>query len=211
MLKKSPILFALAVFVLVVGWPITTVQAHCKKGSVHWTGHPHCDNEGGGPTNKARYDVTVSGDLSSGRTFVGRDGGGKNKPVHVGFQIIDLDLVNFFPEVFGGRGQECFGKAPVVGNTISLSIYEEKDGFAYVTHWFTGHEEDGITEITYLFEMFDGVFVGDWRPAQFDMTTVTFPIGVEWEMSINGNNENACTGTGYFTMDQTIDILNTTP
>ncbi len=85
MLKKSPILFALAVFVLAVGWPITPVQAHCVDSGPHSGNHPHCRNAGDGPTNKAKYDVTVSGDLSSG-TFVGRDGGGRSKPVLVQFQ-----------------------------------------------------------------------------------------------------------------------------
>ena len=56
MLKKSPILFALAVFVLAIGWPITPVQAHCK--GPHTGNHPHCLDPG------STYDVTMTGDLS---------------------------------------------------------------------------------------------------------------------------------------------------
>ncbi len=221
MLRKSPTLFALAVFVLALGWSITPVQARCTEFGPHSGNHPHCRNAGGGPTNKARYDVTVFDDLSTVDpitnlpiSYVGRDGGGKSKPVSVGFQVIDMGLVSFFYNKFDkfvdqGRGTKCFGNAPVVGNTISLSIYEEKDGSAYGTHWFTGHLEDGITEITYLLEMLNeegnGFEGAAWRPTNGMTTLATF---TSWEMSINGNNELACTGAGDFFVE--IEVENTT-
>ncbi len=109
---------------------------------------------------------------------------------------------------------KCFDEAPVFSNTIAITISQEKDGSAYLAYWFTGYGDDGETEIPYLFEMLDGVFDGDWRPAPAGMTTTAFftaDLESSWEMSINGKNESACTNTGDFTSMQTIEVLNTTP
>ncbi len=55
MQKKLTVLFAFAIFVLVLGWAITPVQAHCK--GKHLAYLPHCsDND---ETDVARYDVTI--------------------------------------------------------------------------------------------------------------------------------------------------------
>ncbi|MEE8115244.1 MAG: hypothetical protein V3T23_12935, partial [Nitrososphaerales archaeon] len=61
MQKKLTVLFAFAIFVLVVGWAITPAQAHCVKVGVHSGDHPHCNNDGAGPEGGGLYDVTVLG------------------------------------------------------------------------------------------------------------------------------------------------------
>ena len=206
MLKKSPILFALAVLVLAVGWPITPAQAHCK--GPHTGNHPHCLDPG------STYDVTMTGDLSfiDPPLYVGTDGGGRSKPVNVGFQVIKIDM-SFFDDKFGlGRGEKCFAEAPVEGmNTIAITISQEKDLSASLRYWFTAHGDDG-TVINYLLEMFDGFFVpfDGWRPAPTNSTTTTF---TSWEMSMNsgGKKKIACTGTGNFSSGVQVTVLNTTP
>jgi len=44
MQKKLTILFAFAIFVLVVGWAVTPAQAHCKKKHAD-AGPPHCNDD----------------------------------------------------------------------------------------------------------------------------------------------------------------------
>ncbi len=221
MLKKSPILFALAVFVVAVGWPITPVQAHCKEGTPHFGDHPHCTAE------ETTYKVTMTDDLVFGEeSYVGTDGGGKSKPVHVNFQDAIIDL-SFFFDKFGEnqvgeqRGEACFAAAPVVGmNTIAITILQEKDGTATLHYWFTSYgddfdAEDGTgTEIDYLLELFDGTFVGaPWRPDEFadQETTAIFE---KWDMSMNsGKNKIACTETGPEPLEDfhvEVTVLNTT-
>ena len=160
MLKKSTLL-SVSIFVSLFMGLITPVQAHCKEGSKHWNGHLHCDKQ----EQEAEYAVTVEGDLFSSTPFVGRDGGGRNKPVQVNFQVVKLDL-NFLFDKFekppgDGRGADCFNGTPVIGhNSTSIRITREKDGpehVAYVTYHFTAYGDDGSTEIPYLFEMLDGV------------------------------------------------------
>ncbi len=52
MQKKLTVLFAFAIFVLVVGWAITPVQAHCEPPHDHKKcpgGNGNGDGDGGGP------------------------------------------------------------------------------------------------------------------------------------------------------------------
>lgn len=211
MLKKSPILFALAVLVLAVGWP-SPVQAHCK--GKHAPPHPHCDDDG--TPSGSTYDVTMTGDLffielltDHGGTepipevaYVGTDGGGRSKPVNIGFQDIKIDMSFFFdkfddqpeqPE--SQRGKACFEPAPVVGmNTIAITISQEKGGSPSLHYWFTAVGADKETVINYLLELFDdtagAMFMGEWRPAPDETspipTTATF---TGWEMSMNSGGK----------------------
>ena len=58
---------------------------------------------------------------------------------------------------------------------------------------FTGYAEDGTTEVRYLLEMFNGTFVGEWRPVATTTVNLT-----SWEMSIEGTGgvkNIACTGS----------------
>ena len=220
MLRKSLILFAIVGFVLAVGWPITPVQAHCKK--LHSDpDHPHCRNDGTGPAGGSTYDVTMMGDLNfDALSYEGLDGGGKSKPVNLDFQPIEIGLVAFFEDEAVHFGREideiisCFGDAPLMGNTIAITISQEKGGKASLNYWFTGRGADGTTSgadgtpIRYLLEMRDAEFVGEWRPSLSEPTVATF---VSWEMSIDGNKNHkiACTGSGSF-YSVTVEVTNTT-
>ena len=64
MQKKLTVLFAFAIFVLVVGWAITPAQAHCSLNPTHDKGH-HKKNpcKEGEEGDIVRYNVTVEGDL----------------------------------------------------------------------------------------------------------------------------------------------------
>ncbi len=231
MQKKLTVLFAFAIFVLIVGWAVTPVQAHCSLNPTHDEGH-HKKNPciEGDEGDIVRYDVTVSDDLSpkggSLQIYEGTDGGGKSKPVNVAFQFLNLDL-SFFVEEFDrpddgeDRGTSCFAEAPHDGhNASSMTISQEKDGMAIVKYHFKGFGDDGTvdvdgnvvvdgTEVGYLLEMFDGTFEGDdWRPAtEGEITTATL---TSWEMSINGTGgvrNIACIGEGSFNV--VIPVLRT--
>jgi hypothetical protein len=224
MQKKSTLLFVSIFVLLFIGLSDYGYGCHREVDGVRILHGKVEDCDDRTVESGDRYNVKVDGDLSSDQTFVGRDGGGRNKPVQVYFQFVDLidtdDLTSFFSDLslFDGDGADCFGAAPVEGNVSSIRITQDKDGLAYVTYWFTGHGRNPAdpanpTEITYLLEMFDGVFSGDpWRPDH--MTTVTFSNDLQssWEISINGNNPIACTDIGVFTVDQdqTIVVENTT-
>ena len=189
------------------------------------------ENDCGGsepPADDNIYDVTMTGDLffippfaddgypDPGQVYVGSDGGGRSKPVNLGFQGITLDMSFFFENTqFGAKGITCFTAAPVDGmNTIAITISKEKDGTPSLRYWFTGHGDDG-TEVNYLLELFredDETFEGDWRPAPGpepdNTTTAEF---TNWDMSMNsgGNKAFACTGNGG--VDVTVKVMNTSP
>ena len=220
MQKKLTNLFAFAIFMLVVGWAVTPAQANCPH--MGRTDHPHCRNQGGtGAQGGGLYDVTVLGpDVSQGdilMPFTGHDGGGRSKPVNVGFQFINLDL-SFFFNKFDNRGMDCFNGAPVDDmddstdvTPTSMTISQEKDGSPIVQYWFTGYGDNGTTEVRYLLEMFGGTMdiLDPWRPVG-ETTTVHL---TSWEISINGNNEFACTSSGPAEFSTTIDVTEpqTTP
>ncbi len=215
MQKKLTVLFAFAIFVLVVGWTITPVQAHCM-GDVHTGDHVHrtkdVPNQNEGNDKGSTYNVTVLGPdvplKDTSMPFTGNDGGGRSKPVNnVIFQFIDLDL-SFFSDPIESTGNDpidptgnCFAGAPVI--FTSMTISQEKDGSPIVQYWFTGFGNDVTgTKVDYLLEMFGGTedINGKWRP------TMDSPLTVvdlrSWEMSINGKLEIACIGEGNFTGGQ---------
>ena len=62
MQKHLTVLFAFAIFVLLVGWAVTPAQAHCSLNPTHNEKHktdPCIEGEG----DMVIYHVTVSGDL----------------------------------------------------------------------------------------------------------------------------------------------------
>lgn len=189
----KPISSALAIFILLFGAAITPVWAHCNPDGVHSGKHPHCTNTSG-PAGGGRYDVRLP--AWSDTTFAGHEGGGRTKPVIVGFQYMDTDLTFFFDK-FGSdqfgleRGQHCFVTAPVLGNQTSMQIFREKDGKAAVQYFFTGFDDSGTDMVDYLLEM-SGTFDGKWRP---DDKTTTVNL-TSWEMSSNGNDASNCTSDG---------------
>ena len=66
MQKKLTVLFAFAIFVLVVGWAITPVQAHCKDKGPHLE---HCNGDDGRETPTiVETDVQWGGDITESKT-----------------------------------------------------------------------------------------------------------------------------------------------
>ena len=74
MQKKLTVLFAFAIFVLLVGWAVTPAQAHCKKNHAN-AGPPHCNGDppldDGDGSGKLDMKMTIEPHDTAGQKFFG--------------------------------------------------------------------------------------------------------------------------------------------
>jgi len=206
MQKKLTVLFAFAIFVLIIGWAITPVQAHeCENH--RRTTHPHCNDvvEDDGSVT-ARIDFRVMGDISGPQCA--------NIKIHNGTKIlgtnsspkITLDM-SFFDvgSLFDGFGDECFSAI----HTGDLIITENNDGTARAQFFFPALARDETTVVKSTVLMDGGFFNGPWPPNDGGITTVEFDgmSSNSWTMTVEGKGKKiACTGEGQFDTMGYVDI-----
>ena len=68
MQKKLMVLFIFAIFVLLVGWSITPVQAHTDDPCPHKEGHHHCGNGEPPPPDDGKVVAEYSVDITGAET-----------------------------------------------------------------------------------------------------------------------------------------------
>ena len=206
-LSLTIILFSLGALMLPVN---TTLAHHCKGGH---RGAPGCDGGGGGK-DFATYSVAITGAVSGASDtnwrggFTGKNSIGLNVPGgpftaenNVG-QLTDLSFFTMSSPLgpFSGmRGENCFGTTDAFLG--QATVKKGKRGRAEGQFWFSGHTDDGVTEVSYLLIVV-GSIDGDWPPSDpASPTTMTMDT---WEMSAgeSGSIQNiSCVGDGDFIND----------
>ena len=204
MQKKLTVLFAFAIFVLVVGWAVTPAQAHCPKkdGAVHSGNHPHCTKIG---TEDGEYSVAIDEAVEGQSDDLWRlSSGGKQIGLgNLSGQVIgQLDLSFFTVPTPGGpfsttRGINCFSNSDVELSP-QASIKKGRRGRAEGHFWFGGKTDDGVTTVLYALDVF-GLFEQGaiWPPS-----STTSMVMTDWEIRVEGEGDVvkniSCIGEGKF-------------
>ncbi len=215
MKKKLTILFAFAIFVLVLGWAITPAQAHqCSRHNDK--DHKHCNVDPPPPSGgDGVYEVTITGNvLGNGELWED----GTNKTIGLPFQpTYELNPLIFFGNKFnmneaGQRGENCFpdaGNVPLSAASItSRNVKGMPVLQAIGRFWFFACADDGnangecFTDVSYLLNMF-GTFEDDanWPPS--NMGDINFVTMTAWEMTTTSGTYRkiACRSEDFFTDD----------
>jgi hypothetical protein len=205
MFKQLTLFCTFAIFMLAVGGAVTPVWAHddCGPGGKHSGDHPHCID---GPKGGGLYDVTVTGQLASNDTYTGHDPVGSAESVEVNFQFVDLNL-HFFQSRVDGNGGNCFASAPVSGGQTVLSIALDDDQMS-AWYFFTGYQNDGITEAGYLLKLWSSeTYSPGWRPAG-DIRNFTAKFN-QWEIGGTAKGKKKSCNGRDIDLDTSISITRT--
>ena len=185
MQKKLTVLFAFAIFVLVVGWAITPAQA----------GGPHAIHGGGRGDDVSEYDVMIGGDVTSSSNDTWFGPFPSRKIIGRGFRSgppFALDL-SFFTVIngpfFEDRGEQCFGSESVP--LFPQAFVQRGGGGRAEGHlWFEGCTDLGRSVtgecvdpvVLYVLKLF-GSFESpkDWPPAVLTNTLTMNDWAIERE------------------------------
>lgn len=193
MQKKLTVLFAFAIFMLVVGWAVTLHAHSCDRKP----GHIHCEPTPDGNEVSA-ITFTVTGDLEGEECQVDVS---IKSGTHVLSTSMELTGFTFFHnngDIPGGA--TCFNDDPetaffqlgkIGGIDPQLAFYPSAQTI----------DEDAVGYNLQLTDSMDSSFVvpqnGEFEIFVFD----------SWEMKANGQNSNrACTGEGVFNKVVTVKV-----
>ena len=202
MQKKLTILFAFAIFVLVVGWAITPTKAHanhCDKKPEH----KHCNGEPVDDGNVvSAITFTVTGDLEGVECQ-------EDVPIKNGTHVLststNLTGFTFFRDIFDDRfgndaGTNCFPEdsylaffqlGKIGGIDPQLAFYPSAKTI----------DGDAVGYNLQLTDSMDSSFV---VPQNGEIETFVFD---SWEMKANGqNSHSACKGEGVFSFANVVTV-----
>jgi len=200
MQKKLTVLFAFAIFVLVLGLQTDSYADHKPK---HNPG-----GGGGGDKVVAEYSVEITGAVS-GHSLndwpeQGGNGIGWGDPNDLAGQFTEWSYFETAIE-FNGFGINCFGESPISPLEIQFAGLRQRKGSAEGSFWINGWTADGKIPVVYLLDVLGTPIDTDWpRPSEKGDTTSSDMT--KWEMGLKNGQPDlkdiSCIGEGTF------DVLN---